>query len=79
MLGVRRHDGIKAERGIFQQLAVGFDVFAQLDAEVVEREFVQGHALAKVFEVEDFLAKPEKLFVAVTEVLVDEVFDFVRL
>ena len=76
---VRGRHGVKTKRRVFEQLAVGFDVFAQLDAEVIEGEFVQGDALAEIFEIEDFLAQAEKLLVAVTHVLLDEFLDFVGL
>ena len=52
---------------------------AQFDAEIVEGEFVQGDAFAEIFEVEDLLAQPEQLLVAVTHVLMDEFLDFVGL
>ena len=79
LLRVRGHHRIEAERGGLQKLAVRFNVLAQLDAEVVQREFVQGDAFAEIFKVEDFLPELEQLFVPVAEICVDQFFDFVGL
>ncbi len=77
--GCGRHNGVETERRVCEQLAIGLDVFAQLDTEVVEGEFIQGDALAEIFKVENFLAQTQQLFVAITHVLVDYFLDLVIL
>jgi hypothetical protein len=73
---MRWNASVEAEGGGFQRGAVGLDVFQEFQPEVVEGEFGEGDAVAKVFEVEDFVLEPEELLVAVAQVVGDEVFDF---
>jgi hypothetical protein len=68
----RWDDGIKAQRGSFEQLSVVLNVIAEFDSEIVEGELIERDAFAEVFQIKNFLAQPEKLLVAIPHILVNQ-------